>query len=207
VKRPLLLALSLVAVMGVLLVAAQVTLPAWYVRLMPSWYARQVYPLRETAAINEGARKYALDPALVAAVVYQESRFRDQTTSSRGAVGLMQLLPSTAQEIARRSGGRTFVIADLKNGRINILYGCNYLRYLLDRFRGSTVEATAAYNAGVANVDAWLRGRGLAPLQVSDIPFAETRDYVRHVGLLTDVYRRAYATELGPRPAGFRPIP
>lgn len=204
-KRLLILALTLVAVVGVLMVAAQVTLPAWYVRLMPAWYARQLYPLNHAAAINDGARKYRLDPALVAAVIYQESRFRDGTTSSRGAIGLMQLLPSTAQEIAHRSGGRRFVVGDLEDAHINIMYGCNYLRYLLDRFHGSTVEAVAAYNAGVANVDGWLRGR--AALRVSDIPFAETRDYVRHVGLLTDVYRRAYGADLGPRPPQFAPIP
>lgn len=202
-KRAALLALTVVAAAGVMVVAAQVALPSWYVRLMPAWYARQVYPLGHTATIDEGARKYGLDPAFVAAVIYQESRFRENTTSQSGAVGLMQLLPSTAQEIARRTGGRRFVVGDLTDPRINILYGCNYLRYLLDRFHGSTIAAAAAYNAGVANVERWLQERRRAPLRVADIPFAETRDYVRNVGLLTDVYRRAYDGTLGPRPAGF----
>ena len=134
----------------------------------------------------------------MAAVIYQESRFRHTTTSPRGAVGLMQLLPSTAQEIARRTGGEAFVLGDLTTPRVNILYGCNYLRYLLDAFHGSVTEALAAYNAGVANVQAWIADAGGRPLRAADIPFAETRSYVRRVGLLTGVYRRAYGS--APRP-------
>lgn len=206
-KRGVLLVLTLVAAAGVMVVVAQVALPSWYVRLMPAWYARQVYPLGHAATIDEGARKNGLDPALVAAVIYQESRFREKTTSHSGAIGLMQLMPSTAQEIARRTGGRRFVVGDLADPRINIMYGCNYLRYLLDRFHGSTIAAAAAYNAGVANVERWLQQRHRAPLRIADIPFAETRDYVRNVGLLTDVYRRAYSDALGPRPPGFVEIP
>ena len=70
----------------------------------------------------------------------------------------MQVLPSTAEEIARKSGGITFVPSDLDTPRVNILYGCFYLRRLLDRFHGSRVEALAAYNAGETNVaSGWLR--------------------------------------------------
>jgi len=75
----------------------------------------------------------------------------------------MQLLPSTAQEIARRTGGEKFVVGDLTEARINILYGCNYLRYLLDQFGGSTTAAVAAYNAGVTNVQAWIARKGGGP--------------------------------------------
>jgi soluble lytic murein transglycosylase len=198
--------LAAAAVVAAALLVVHVTMPSWYVRVMPAWVARRVYPLQQASAIDVAAAKYRLDPALVAAVIYQESRFHQATTSPRGAVGLMQLLPSTAQEIARRTGGESFVLGDLKAPGINILYGCNYLRFLLDLFHGSVTEALAAYNAGVANVQAWIAADAGRQLSAADIPFAETRSYVRRVGLLTGVYRRAYGTALGPRPAGFATV-
>lgn len=174
-------------------------LPGWYAQAMPAWYARAVYPLEHEAAVRRAARRYDLDPALVAAVVYEESGFRDDAVSARGAVGLMQLLPSTAEEIARRTGGRRFVASDLTDPRINVLYGSNYLRYLLDRFAGSPVEALAAYHAGVRNVERWVDAGGGA-LAVTDITFVDTRSYVAEVLRLQGVYRRAYDAELGPAP-------
>ena len=122
--------------------------------------------------------------------------------SQSGAVGLMQVLPSTAEEIARRTGGERFVLGDLSDPRINILYGSNYLRYLLDHFDGSQVMAVAAYNAGLAAVDGWAARaeRDGGAFTLDDIAFAETRDYVREVQRLQKVYRRAYGGELGDAP-------
>jgi soluble lytic murein transglycosylase len=174
-------------------------LPDWYVQAMPAWYARTVYPLEHGRLIREAARRNDLDPALVAAVIYEESGFREGALSESGAIGLMQLLPSTAREIARRTGGERFEVADLRDPRVNIRYGSHYLRYLLDRCDGSLVEAMAAYHAGVRNVDRWVSGTG-ADMAVDDIPFADTREYVREVVSLAGVYRRAYDAELGPAP-------
>jgi soluble lytic murein transglycosylase len=162
----------------------------------PGWYLRVVYPLTHVDAIRAAARKNALDPALVAAIVYDESRFRDEVSSHRGAVGLMQVLPSTAHEIARQTGGIAFVTSDLTDPDVNILYGCYYLRRLLDLYHGSRVAAIAAYNAGQGNVDAWLSTKG-GTLNITDIPFSETRRYVRDVLTLTKLYRRAYGARLG----------
>jgi soluble lytic murein transglycosylase len=206
VKRRLLLIVLTIAVLIAGLLVVHIIRPAWYVRLLPASIVRHMYPLNHGANIVESARKYRLDPALVAAVIYEESRFRQSTVSSRGAIGLMQLLPSTAREIARNTGGEKFVVGDLTDARINILYGCNYLRYLLDQFGGSTTAAVAAYNAGVANVREWIARQGGRPLRSADIPFAETRSYVSHVSLTTTVYRRAYGAELGAAPAGFAAI-
>ena len=205
-KRRLLFIVLVIVVLMAALLVVHIIRPAWYVRLLPASIARRMYPLNHGATIVEAARKYRLDPALVAAVIYEESRFRQSTVSAQGAIGLMQLLPSTAREIARNTGGDKFVVGDLTEARINILYGCNYLRYLLDQFGGSTTAAVAAYNAGVANVREWIARQGGRPLRSADIPFAETRNYVSHVSFTTTVYRRAYGAELGAAPAGFAAI-
>jgi soluble lytic murein transglycosylase len=149
-------------------------------------------PLRHEDVIRQQARDKSLDPALIAAVIYRESKFRD-VTSKAGAKGLMQILPETAHFIARKSGGTEFEQGDLANPQINISYGSWYLRYLLDRYDGNTVAAVAAYNAGHARVDDW-GGRSLA---VEDIRFPETAEYARDVIDKRAEYRREYRTELG----------
>ena len=175
---------------------------AWAIvdREMPGWYARLRYPLAYTGDIHEAATRNDLDPALIAAVIEKESKFHSDASSQKGAVGLMQMLPSTAEEIARESGGQDFMLGDLHDPRINILYGSYYLRRLLDRYGGDEVAAVAAYNAGQGNVDSWLRKSGSDALEAADIPFAETRAYVRAVERLKTIYRRAYGSRLGPAP-------
>ena len=151
-------------------------------------------PLRHEDIIRQQARDKNLDPALIAAVIYAESRFRDQT-SHAGARGLMQITPATADEIAHRSGGTEFEQGDLASPQINISYGSWYLRWLLDRYGENTTLAVAAYNAGTGNVDRWIaRDPGLAQ---EDIPFTETREYVKRVLDAREEYRREYARELG----------
>ena len=149
-------------------------------------------PLRHEDIIRQQAREKNLDPALVAAVIYRESKFRDQT-SAAGAKGLMQILPDTAQFIAKRTGGTQFELRDLANPQINISYGCWYLRYLLDRYGGNEVAAVAAYNAGHGHVDDW----GGSSLRIEDIQFPETRDYVHDVVDKRDDYAKHYKSELG----------
>ena len=149
-------------------------------------------PLRHEDVIRQQARDKNLDPALIAAVIYRESKFRD-VTSSAGAKGLMQILPDTAHFIARRTGGTEFEQRDLANPQINISYGAWYLRYLLDRYEGNTVAAVAAYNAGHGRVDKW----GGTALTVDDIRFPETADYTRDVIDKRAEYRREYRSELG----------
>ena len=132
------------------------------------------------------------DPALLAAVIYAESRFRDQT-SSAGARGLMQITPDTADTIEKLSGGETFTYEDLANPELNIRYGSYYLRYLLYRYGGNEVAALAGYNAGPGNADAW----GGSGMEVGDIGLDETHDYVEEVLDRRAEYRRRYAEELG----------
>jgi soluble lytic murein transglycosylase len=156
-------------------------------------------PLKHEDVIRQQAGEKGLDPSLIAAVIYSESHFRDQT-SVAGARGLMQITPATARYIARKSGGTAFVLGDLGKPQINIAYGSFYLRYLLDKYAGNEVLALAAYNAGEANLDRWIataRARGEAFDVAAHIPFPETRAYVRRVLDARSQYRRSYARELG----------
>lgn len=111
-------------------------------------------PLRHEDIIRQQAREKGVDAALIAAVIYSESKFSDQT-SSAGARGLMQITPETAKDVERHSGGTTFKLGDLSDPEINIRYGTFRLRELLDRYGGDEVAALAAYNAGPGNVDGW----------------------------------------------------
>jgi soluble lytic murein transglycosylase len=149
-------------------------------------------PLRHEDVIRQQARAKDLDPALVAAVIYRESKFRDQT-SDAGAKGYMQILPATAEFIAKRTGGTQFELRDLANPQINIAYGCWYLRYLIQRYDGNQVAAVAAYNAGHQYVDAW----GGSSLKVDDIRFPETRQYTEDVFDKRNDYAKHYRSELG----------
>ncbi len=164
------------------LFAAAIAGAAYVHQQQPSWYARLVYPLEYETIVEGHARNYHLDPALLAAVIYQESKFDADARSRSGAIGLMQLLPSTAKGIALRTGGDRFRIRDLYDPEINVRYGSWYLRHLLNKY-GDVERALAAYNGGQGNVDRGIR-------------YPETEAYVDHVLELRDVYRRAYGSEL-----------
>ena len=158
-------------------------------------------PLRHEDIIRQQASDKGIDPALIAGVIYAESHFRDQT-SQAGAKGLMQLMPATADYIARKSGGTAFVQGDLATPQVNIAYGSWYLRYLLHKYDGDEPVALAAYNAGEGKVDEWWRAaaaRGEDFDVTRHIPFPETRDYVQRVLDARRQYRRQYAAELGLR--------
>jgi peptidoglycan lytic transglycosylase len=162
---------------------------AYVYETQPAWYERLRYPLSYDSIVVGHAKNYDLDPALLAAVIYRESKFDAGARSSSGAIGLMQLLPATAKGIALHTGGSRFRVADLYDPEINVRYGSFYLRRLLTKY-GDTRLALAAYNAGQANVDGWIaKGEGIA--------FPETREYVDAVLDLREIYADAYKSELG----------
>ena len=149
-------------------------------------------PLKHEDVIRQQSREKGIDAALIAAVIYSESKFSDRT-SSAGARGLMQITPETAQDVERHSGGTTFTLGDLSDPEINIRYGTYRLRELLDRYDDDVIAALAAYNAGPTNVDSW----GGSELTVEAIRFPETRAYVEEVLEKQRAYRDKYAKELG----------
>lgn len=149
-------------------------------------------PLRHEDVIRQQAEEKEVDAALIAAVIYSESKFRDQT-SSAGARGLMQITPEAAEFIEKQSGGTTFELADLADPELNIRYGTFLLRELLERYDGDEAAALAGYNAGPGNADKW----GGAGLTLEDIEFPETRAYVEEVLEKREEYRREYSVELG----------
>jgi len=151
-------------------------------------------PLKHEDVIRQQSHEKHVDAALIAAVIYSESKFSDRT-SSAGARGLMQITPDAANEIERLSGGTTFRLSDLSDPEINIRYGTFLLHELIERYDGNVVAALAAYNAGPANVDRW----GGGGLTVEGIPYPETRAYVEEVLDKQRAYREKYAQELGYR--------
>ena len=157
-------------------------------------------PLTHASIIRQQAAAKHVDAALIAAVIYAESKFEPRP-SSAGAQGLMQILPETAYYLAHLSGGSRFTASDLATPSVNVAYGTYYLRYLLDHYRGNELLAVAAYNGGLANVDKWVARANAADttLTVQGIPFPETREYVERVLAAQRTYREAYPTELGLR--------
>lgn len=178
------------AVAGVVVVALTLGLPGRFEDAIQEL----TLPLRHEDIIRQQSREKHVDAALIAAVIYSESKFEDRT-SDAGARGLMQITPEAASEIERLSGGTTFQLGDLSDPEINIRYGTFLLHELLDRYEGDVVAALAAYNAGPANADRW----GGSGLTVADIPFPETRAYVEDVLDKQRAYRDKYPTELGYR--------
>ena len=163
------------------------------VRIEPDWYLRARYPLQFQTIIEAHAVNYGLEPSLVAAVVYTESKFDPRAESSAGALGLMQLLPDTAQGIADRTGGGNFKTSDLYDPELNVRYGCWYLNALRDKYSDhpQALElALAAYNAGQGNVDRWVEATPDG--RVVRIRFRETRDYVKRVERMQRLYQRGY---------------
>ena len=162
----------------------------YVIETSPAWFERLRYPLHYSALVRARAHAEDIDPALLAAVIYEESKFHPTARSSSGAIGLMQITPATARGIALRTGGTSFRVSDLTNPALNIRYGSWYLHDLFSKY-GSISLMLAAYNAGQGNVDRW-RAAG------EGIQFPETRAYVSHVEHLERVYRRAWHSQLYP---------
>ncbi len=173
-----------------LVVLALAGVSFYIVETNPTWFERLRYPLHYSAIVRSRAHAEHIDPALLAAVIYQESKFHPSARSSSGAIGLMQITPATARGIALRTGGKRFRVSDLTNPAINIRYGSWYLHDLFSKY-GSVSLMLAAYNAGQGNVDRW-RAAG------EGIQFPETRAYVSRVEHLERVYRRAWHSQLYP---------
>ncbi len=159
------------------------------------------YPAPHRAIFEEQARARSLDESWVLGLVRQESRFIAAARSSAGAVGLMQLMPSTARWVARKLGMKNFSPAKVSSIDVNAAMGTFYLRQVLDDLDGQPVLASAAYNAGPGRARQWLaQGPLEGAIYIESIPFSETRDYVKKV-MTNALY---YSAVLGGKPLSLK---
>lgn len=158
---------------------------------------RYLYPLGYKEIVIENADYYSLDRALVFATIKVESSFDKNVKSSKGAVGLMQITLSTAEYIAKRLNINEY---DLQDENINVMFGCYYLRYLIDKFK-SIETAICAYNAGEGNVSKWLKEKDKSDdgLTLKSIPFKETEEYLKKIVKTFEKYKKLYGNLLDKR--------
>ncbi len=174
------------AFLVLVLLAAAAALVAWR---GPEWYGRFQHPLAYQSEIAAEARSSGVDPYLVAAIINVESKFRPGVVSRAGAVGLMQVKPSTAVV----GLGRDITADRLRDPATNIRVGTHYLASLMRRYGGNTQLALAAYNAGMTNADAWLAQSEATGASFRDtIAFPETAYYVDDVARERAEYRELY---------------
>lgn len=155
-----------------------------------------IYPYPHRAIIENYASQYGVDPLLVIAVIREESKFLPQSKSQKGAIGLMQLMPSTAQSIAESIGDKTYSSEDLLQPEKNIHYGTWYLSSLQKVFLNNRTLVIAAYNGGRGHVKKWIDTGQIDPenIRIQDIPFQETRDYIERVLNSYQKYIKLYST-------------
>jgi soluble lytic murein transglycosylase len=157
-----------------------------------------MYPIKYQDVIVEASQRFQVDPYLVLAIIRSESAFRTDRVSKRGAVGLMQIMPETAEWVVNQAGFQPKTPDYLLDPRMNIHIGTWYLSFLLQKFNGNYVKAIAAYNAGPGKVNTWLlrdQWNGTRE-RIEDIPFGETRHYVQRVLYYHGRYQRIYDNEL-----------
>ncbi len=154
-----------------------------------------LYPVRYYEYIDKYSAEYGLDEYLVMGVIKAESNYIHDAHSGV-ARGLMQITEDTAYWISEKIG-LDFEPDDVENPQINIRMGCYYLRYLTDYYDGNTDVALAAYNAGMGNVSKWLSDSRYSPdgENLTEIPFSETKNYVKKVNEYTKTYRKLYDLE------------
>ena len=147
------------------------------------------FPLNHRSQVDRQAKDHGLESAWIYAIVRQESAFSVDARSSAGAMGLMQLMPNTAKEVAGKTNNRGFKINDLLQPEVNIELGATYLNQIYRRLQENPVLATAAYNAGPSRVMNWLPKQPLATdVWIETVPFSETREYLKRVLAYTVIY-------------------
>jgi soluble lytic murein transglycosylase len=157
-----------------------------------NFYISITYPLKHTELIKKYSQKNKIDPYLLTAIIKEESGFDAGVVSEKGAIGLMQVMPKTAEWISKKQG-YVYKEEDLKKPETSIKFGSWYFNYLLRKYR-STKLALAAYNGGVTNVDRWIEEKGARKVS-EDTPFSETDDFVDDVVNTSKVYKRLYPKE------------
>ena len=153
-----------------------------------------LYPREYATEIEKESKQKGLDPNLAFALIWQESRFRESVISPTGAIGLMQLMPQTALQVANGAKLKNFDLPSIFEPAVNIHLGILYIKFLKELFFDQLPYAIASYNAGEEAVSRWLSLRDHEPVEVfiEEIPFAETQNYTRKVLLAYWMYRWLY---------------
>lgn len=155
---------------------------------------KALLPYKYDSLVQKYSEQRSLDKALVAALINQESGYRPDIKSNKGAMGLMQIMPETAKWISGQLE-EDYDSMDFTDPETNIRYGTWYLKYLMDKYT-VTENALAAYNAGSGNVDEWLDDPSVTENgKLTNIPFEETKNYVRSIMRMKEVYRKMYAQD------------
>ena len=149
---------------------------------------KAIYPLKFENEIKKYSDAYSLDEHLVMAIISAESKFNENALSPKGAKGLMQLKDETASWCMEHFN----IENSTDKNDLNIHLGCAYLRYLIDKYKGYTDTAIAAYNAGEGNVSTWLKEQDGQSVVLCSIPFGETEKYVETVKKRLKIYRLLY---------------
>lgn len=159
------------------------------------WLGKWIYPIRYDKDIALSAKAYKVDPVLIASIIRVETNFNPDKLSKKGAVGLMQLMPDTADWIVKKAGYAEETSQSLHRPDVNIEVGAWYLNSLYNQFNNNLYAVLVAYNAGPGNTRKWLdNGTWDGTLKnIGQIPFGETRHYVQRVLYYYDKYAKLYA--------------
>lgn len=154
---------------------------ALFILMNSTFFWKQMYPIQYETEVRDAAQYFNVDPYLVLAVVQIESNFVHERFSKKGATGLMQLMPETAEWANEESGLDKHPYSYIEDPRANILLGTWYISYLHEKYEGDKAKILVAYNAGQGHVDRWLT-EGIwdgTEYHTEKIPFPETRHYVK----------------------------
>lgn len=154
----------------------------------------KIYPKKYAEYVYRYSEENKIDPLLTFAIIKAESNFNKNVVSSSGAIGLMQLMESTATETAENLGEALSVKEALFHPETNIKIGTSYFAHLKERYHGNELLALTAYNAGIGNVDEWIQ-KGTIKEDGSDIeniPYKETNNYVRKIVRDYKIYQDLY---------------
>ena len=176
------------------LVILCVSFGLYFILQFSSMQRSYLYPYPYQDEVRTYAEEYQVDSDLVMAVIKTESNFNQEAVSHRGAVGLMQIMPATADWIASQLEDESFTQEKLYEPDLNIRYGIWYLAELQREFDDNTVLVLMAYNAGRGNVRTWMEENhwNMSFNNVEAIPFGETREYVKRVMKYREKYRKLY---------------
>lgn len=154
---------------------------------------KAMYPIKYSEYVMKYSSQYEVDPYLIYAIIRTESGFKEDAQSNKDAFGLMQIIPSTGEEVAKKLKMKDYTQDNLVNPETNIKIGTWYIKYLIGKFNGDWDLAIAAYNAGMGKVREWLANPEYSPEgKLVNIPFPETDGYLKKVTKSYNMYKKIY---------------